>query len=29
MVDENMLKYSEDDVSHANSKRRIFEMGIM
>ena len=29
MVDENMLKYNKDDVSYANSKRRVFEVGIM
>ena len=29
MVDENMLKYNEDDVNHANSKWRLFEVGIM
>ena len=29
MVDENMLKYNEDDVNYANSKRCVFEVGIM
>ena len=29
MVDENMLKYNEDDLNYANSKRRVFEVGIM
>ena len=29
MVDENTLKYNEDDVNYANSKRRVFEVGIM
>ena len=29
MVDENMLKYNEDDVNYANSKRRVFKVGIM
>ena len=29
MVDENMLKYNADDVNYANSKRPVFEVGIM
>ena len=30
MVDENMLKYNEDDVNYANLKRRAFyKVGIM
>ena len=29
MVDENMLKYNEDDVNYANSKLRVFKVGIM
>ena len=29
MVDENMLKYNEDDVNYANSKPVVFEVGIM
>ena len=29
MVDENMLKYNEDDVNYANSKPGVIELGIM
>ena len=29
MVGENMLKYNEDDVNYANSKGRVFKVGIM
>ena len=29
VVDENMLKYNEDDVNYANSKQDVFEVGIM
>ena len=29
VVDENMLKYNEDDVNYANSKRRVFKVEIM
>ena len=29
MVDENMLKYNEDDVNYTHSKQRVFEVGIM
>ena len=29
MVDETMLKYNEVDVNYANSKGRVFEVGIM
>ena len=29
MVDENMVKYNEDDVNYANSKPRVFKVGIM
>ena len=29
VVDENMKKYNEDDVNYANSKQRIFKVGIM
>ena len=27
--DENMKKYNEDNVNYANSKRRVFKVGIM
>ena len=29
VVDENMLKYNEDDVNYANLERCVFEVGIM
>ena len=29
VVDENMLKYNEYDANYANSKRRVFKVGIM
>ena len=29
MVDENILKYNEDDINYANSKLGVFEVGIM
>ena len=29
MVDENMLKYNEDDVNYANLERCVFEVRIM
>ena len=29
VVDVNTKKYNEDDVNYANSKRRVFEVGIM
>ena len=29
VIDENMKKYNEDDVNYANSKPRVFKVGIM